>query len=167
MALELTTNAEIALRQQRRLEEYRGLELQKQGQIIVPNLLLGPLQIAENVDDINNLGISAVLSVLGFLQNEIFSTGADVERKWICVEDRVEAETQMKLALPEATETIHTWIRDRNRVVYVHCQSGISRSATVVIAYLMKYHRLPLMDCYKIVHDARPVRTQHIFIIVR
>jgi len=31
----------------------------------------------------------------------------------------------------------------------VHCQSGISRSATVVIAFLMKSHDMALMDAYR------------------
>ena len=64
-----------------RFEEYRQLPLQKQAQTITDNLLLGPLQIAENEDDIQNLGITAILSVLGFQQNEAFNNPeCDIER---------------------------------------------------------------------------------------
>lgn len=63
----------------------------------------------------------------------------------------------MLAALPEAVATIHNWISKENEVVYVHCQSGISRSATVVIAYIMKHHGLNLIESYKLVFDARPV----------
>lgn len=140
-----------------RFEEYRQLPLQKQAQIITDNLLLGPLQIAENEEDIQNLGITAILSVLGFQQNEAFNNPeCDIERKWICVEDRVVSEQEMITRLPEAIRTIHEW-KNQNRVVYVHCQSGISRSATVVIAYMMKYHGMSLMESYKHVFSARPV----------
>ena len=140
-----------------RLREYEKLDLQKQAQIIVENLMLGPLQIAENQFDVERLGITAILSVLGFEQNKKFDGICNVERKWVCVEDRVEDESQMGSALVEAVEQIHDWICHQNRVVYVHCQSGISRSATVVIAYLMKHHNLPLMESYKLVFDVRPV----------
>jgi protein-tyrosine phosphatase len=145
-------------RQAERLMVYNALPLQKKAQKIVDNLYLGPLQIAENEDDISNLGLTAILSVLGFAQNEDFNhTSSGVKRMWVCVEDRVESEATMRTSLPDAVATIHHWISAENEVVYVHCQSGISRSATVVIAYIMKHHGLSLMDSYKLVFDARPV----------
>ena len=140
-----------------RFEQYKTLTTQEQAQTIVDNLLLGPLQIAENEDDLLNLNISAILSILGFEQNENFGGGHVVERKWLCVEDRVEAGPAMRAALAEGVATIHSWIHADRRVVYVHCQSGISRSATVVIAYLMKHHNMALIDAYRHVYEARPV----------
>ncbi|KAM7539422.1 hypothetical protein Aperf_G00000059252 [Anoplocephala perfoliata] len=38
----------------------------------------------------------------------------------------------------------------------VHCMAGISRSATVVLAYLMKHQRLSLSDAYNLVISVRP-----------
>ncbi|KAJ8516784.1 hypothetical protein ONZ45_g5943 [Pleurotus djamor] len=55
-------------------------------------------------------------------------------------------------------EPICEWI-DRARAeggqVLVHCRVGVSRSATVVIAYVMKHLRLPLVDAYLIVRSRR------------
>nr|XP_023650887.1 dual specificity protein phosphatase 10-like [Paramormyrops kingsleyae] len=45
----------------------------------------------------------------------------------------------------------------RGRGVLVHCQAGVSRSATIVIAYLMKHTRMTMMDAYKYVRGRRPV----------
>lgn len=43
------------------------------------------------------------------------------------------------------------------RGVLVHCQAGVSRSATIVIAYLMKHTLMTMTDAYKYVRGRRPV----------
>lgn len=45
----------------------------------------------------------------------------------------------------------------RNEKVVVHCVAGVSRSASFVLAYLMKYHKTSLRDAYKYLHLRRPV----------
>jgi hypothetical protein len=39
--------------------------------------------------------------------------------------------------------------------VLVHCEQGISRSATVVIAYLMRYHNMPIDEAYGVCKTRR------------
>ena len=41
------------------------------------------------------------------------------------------------------------------RAVYVHCKSGIGRSASVVVAYLMKYKRMGVHEAYAAVKMSR------------
>ena len=38
----------------------------------------------------------------------------------------------------------------------VHCVAGVSRSASMVLAYLMKYHRMNLKDAHSFVKSKRP-----------
>ncbi|XP_010007344.1 PREDICTED: dual specificity protein phosphatase 14 [Chaetura pelagica] len=39
----------------------------------------------------------------------------------------------------------------------VHCAAGVSRSATLCIAYLMKYHKVSLFEAYNWVKSRRPI----------
>lgn len=50
--------------------------------------------------------------------------------------------------LPVLTETIHM-AQQRGRRVLVHCQCGVSRSASLIVAYIMRYAKLPLNDAYE------------------
>ena len=41
--------------------------------------------------------------------------------------------------------------------VLIHCQAGVSRSATIVIAYLMKHSWMTMTDAYKFVKARRAI----------
>lgn len=41
--------------------------------------------------------------------------------------------------------------------ILVHCAVGVSRSATLVLAYLMIQHRMPLVEAIKTVKDHRGI----------
>lgn len=56
--------------------------------------------------------------------------------------------------LDDAVDFIHTHIMFGNRVL-VHCQAGVSRSAAICIAYLMKYQFLSYKAAHKVVKIAR------------
>jgi protein-tyrosine phosphatase len=54
----------------------------------------------------------------------------------------------------EAIRFIDEWLPTRN--VLVHCLAGASRSASIVIAYVMARHRLSFQDSYFHVKHRRP-----------
>ena len=46
--------------------------------------------------------------------------------------------------------------RKNGSCVFVHCSAGISRSATLTIAYIMSYYKLALQTAYQYVKERRP-----------
>lgn len=47
--------------------------------------------------------------------------------------------------------------QQKGKGVLIHCQAGVSRSATIVIAYLMKHTLMTMGDAYKYVKGRRPI----------
>lgn len=58
--------------------------------------------------------------------------------------------------LDSVTELIHT-LRLKKKNVLVHCQMGISRSVSAVIAYLMRYSALTFRQAYNFVKLQRRI----------
>ncbi|KAL6732875.1 hypothetical protein Aduo_003588 [Ancylostoma duodenale] len=48
-------------------------------------------------------------------------------------------------------------VKDRGGKTLVHCMAGVSRSASLVMIYLVKYERMTLRQAYHYVKSARPV----------
>lgn len=53
-------------------------------------------------------------------------------------------------------DKIHAVSAQRGRVL-VHCCAGVSRSATLCLAYLLKYRDMSLMDAHALVRACRPI----------
>jgi protein tyrosine phosphatase len=62
----------------------------------------------------------------------------------------------MRRTLPAALAFIDRAIADGGRVL-VHCQAGISRSATIVVAWVMRRHGIPVHAALAHVRALRPV----------
>jgi atypical dual specificity phosphatase len=48
-------------------------------------------------------------------------------------------------------------VHDRGGRTLVHCAAGVSRSASICIAYLMKYHRMTLREAYNHMKSCRQI----------
>lgn len=72
----------------------------------------------------------------------------------VVIED--DATSDILKELRPACDFIHAHI-SADRAVLVHCEAGISRSATVCIAYLIREHHLSLVAAYSVVKAAREI----------
>ncbi len=109
---------------------------------IAENVFLGDLASAESPDVLATLGITHVLSVMsGHVALPSPSLlphlppYQPLQRFQVSVQDHPFVE--LASHLPRTTAWIANALRDPHARVLVHCVQGISRSATVVAAYLM------------------------------
>jgi protein-tyrosine phosphatase len=118
--------------------------------ILTENICLGGRDDASDLGTLQKLGITHVLNMAAQLPN--FQ-----EDRLVCMKIPVkdEEDTQITDVLPLASKFISR-VEAMNGRVLVHCISGVSRSTTIVIMYLMQKHGMPLRDAYDYVYSCRP-----------
>jgi len=126
---------------------------------IISNLYLGGVDAAVNPKLLEQQGIAAVCCCLRELEFPTREFCPAIEYYRVDVEDI--SREPIELFFSEATEFIHSWI-SHERPVLVHCRAGVSRSASVVIAYLMTYHKFSLHDAFFLVRSRRNIVTPNI-----
>jgi len=118
---------------------------------IIENLYLGPISSAKNERDLKSKGITHILSILQKPLQESVRHRRVI--KTIRAVDTPGCDIMQ--TFPECFAFIDL-ARDNNQAVLVHCQAGRSRSASVVIAYLMHRFNLSFLQARDRVRGMRP-----------
>lgn len=128
---------------------------------IIKNLYLGDLASLRDKDYLTEQNFDLILDVnyyYGLLQNPVKfhkeqGLFPKLELKHYPIED-TQTEDPFK-----HFDSIYTDIETsmtNNKKIYIHCQMGISRSPTIVIAYLMKKNQWNRNKALEFVKDKRP-----------
>ncbi|CAF0898018.1 unnamed protein product [Adineta steineri] len=114
-------------------------------------LFLGDMQHAANQILLQQYKIKHILNVCDWGTDKNIQDNFNVTH--IPLSD--DCQENIKQHFDETNELLHGFY-EKNEYCLVHCAAGISRSATIVLAYLMKYHHNTLKDAYTFLHDKRP-----------
>ncbi|RWS10833.1 dual specificity protein phosphatase 3-like isoform X1 [Dinothrombium tinctorium] len=129
---------------------------------VVPDVFVGDGTTALCVSLLKRLKITHVLNAacgkdraLNLINTtESFYEGSGI--KFMGIEALDMSSFHLSPYFEEAAEFIHDAVQNNGRV-YVHCLQGISRSATLVLAYLMIKCNLPVQEAVRVVRRNREI----------
>ncbi|CAL7949511.1 unnamed protein product [Xylocopa violacea] len=119
---------------------------------VLPFLYLGNGRDAADLQLLRALGATRVLNVTSQLPGYHEERG--ITYRQIPASDS--GHQNLKQYFEEAFDFIEE-ARKAGSSVLVHCQAGVSRSATIAIAYIMRHKGLSMVEAYKLVKNARPI----------
>eukprot|EP00347_Sterkiella_histriomuscorum_P017530 403348987 len=120
-------------------------------QQVIPNLYIGGQVSSMNLQKLKQLNITRVLKVNG-IQNTFPFAKYGVEIKVMDIDDMPDFD--ITPYFQEANQFIHEVI-SQNQGCLVVCTAGISRSASIVISYLMTHNKMTYDQAYEITKKAR------------
>lgn len=119
---------------------------------ITEQIFLGAQDSSENLALLKDeLKVAAVVRVGKELKSHFPN---DFEYLEIGIWD--ESDEDIRQYFSAAIAFIDKIVQDKGKRVLVHCAMGVSRSATIVIAYLMHKEGISLMDAFRKVKERRP-----------
>jgi protein-tyrosine phosphatase len=120
-------------------------------EIIKGKLFLGDFWKANDIDFLKTKNINVIICVAKDIVFKPEILDNMIIHKYQ-IEDTLEYD--ISVHLDEITDLIHDYIMKGNNVL-VNCMAGISRSATITIAYLMKYENMILKEALQFVKEKR------------
>ncbi|CAI9558353.1 unnamed protein product [Staurois parvus] len=123
---------------------------------VFPNLFLGDVNIARDRKQLRKMGITHILNAAHAsweFTGDNIDYGPDIQYYGITIEDCPDFD--ISVFLRPGAKFIHNALSTPGGKVLVHCVLGKSRSATMVLAYLMIYQRFTLADAIRHISQYR------------
>lgn len=103
-------------------------------------VILGDLHWSQNEKNLIDCKIRAIFNISNAPKNE-YNKFKDIS--YYNYNDIMDEDTvNISKIFDNITYLLHRYIDDHKQNVYIHCRAGISRSATVLAAYLIKYKKI-------------------------
>ena len=120
---------------------------------ISPNLYLGSGFNSYDLDNLKKLNINVIINVTREMKSFYLDNLKLNYYQFAIRDDGIE---EIDSILEESYETISAHLAS-NDTILVHCYMGASRSASVIINYLMRDKRMDYQQAYQMVKAKRPI----------
>ncbi|GFR42894.1 hypothetical protein Agub_g3886 [Astrephomene gubernaculifera] len=151
LPVEDTAPSETQLRRQ------KYLYFEKHCSEVSPGLFLSGDYVAKTRDILRQAGVTHVLNCVGFICKEYFKD--ELTYKTLYLQDTPAED--ISCVLYDCLDYIHSALQAGGRIL-VHCSQGVSRSATLVIAYMMWRCGKPYDEIFAAVKAIRGVANPNI-----
>ncbi|UJR11500.1 hypothetical protein I4U23_015681 [Adineta vaga] len=112
--------------------------------VIIDNFLYqGDINHATDIDILNKLGIQHIINTCNSSLPQLITKKFNV--LWLNILDNLHANIRQYF---EQTNHFLYSCQQNNEKVLIHCHMGISRSSSITLAYLIKYHHNNLFEAY-------------------
>ncbi|KAK0411874.1 hypothetical protein QR680_005892 [Steinernema hermaphroditum] len=115
-------------------------------------LFVGSQDVAHDFELLCSTGITHILNCASAVRNSFAP-----KLRYFNVNVLDEPSMNIRKYFPDALAFMRKAIDEDGGKVFVHCNAGISRSTTFVIAYLMKFEELSLAEALDRVRRERPI----------
>ena len=123
--------------------------------IIVPNVFLGNMKMASDLDFLQKNNIQAILNCTPDLEYHKYFEDKSKFRLNINDSRDIENINKFKSEVIDGINFIEGCVEE-NKPVYIHCYWGLMRSATLVAGYIIKKYNVSSEDAISIVKSQRP-----------
>ena len=126
---------------------------------IIPGLFLSGIAVARNPSKLSELGISRVVCCCMWTEFPPNDELKSIVYFRVDVEDM--SREPIDMFFDEACDFISESLENHEGVL-VHCRSGVSRSSTIVLAFLIRNMGMRLFDAFFLLHSKRNIVTPNI-----
>lgn len=127
---------------------------------IIPNLFIGNMGVSQNHKELASRGIRRVINV----STDIPMPFEDMKYLRVPLEDSPKA--KINLYFEDTFQFIDEGLKAGEGVL-VHCFAGVSRSATIVCAYLMKRYSIPFETAMETLRYRREIVDPNLFFCIQ
>ena len=130
---------------------------------ILPNIFLGGIEAALDGELLQEKEIRAVVCCCPYTEFTEAEEHTDLGIRYHRVDVEDVSREPIGLYFPEAIEFLDGFLAKENPDnVLIHCRSGVSRSSTIALAYIMTAMGTSLHDAFFMIRARRPVITPNL-----
>ncbi|XP_076859360.1 dual specificity protein phosphatase 26-like [Brachyhypopomus gauderio] len=134
---------------------FSGRAINSHADEVWPRLYIGDMEMAENRTELRRRNFTHILNCAhSSRRGAEFYDGMGIS--YLGIEAHDSPAYDMSVNFNTAAEFIHNALRGGGKIL-VHCHVGVSRSATVVLAYLMLKHSMNLVQAVNTVKEGRGI----------